>query len=42
MKSALPDADAGLSITASLAITFPFNVLVAIPVYLALAMRDII
>lgn len=42
MKSALPDADAGLSITASLAITFPFNVLVAIPIYLALAMGDII
>ena len=42
MKSALPKADAGLSITASLAITFPFNVLVAIPVYLALAMGDIL
>lgn len=42
MRSALPNADAGLSITASLAITFPFNVLVAIPVYLALAMGDML
>ncbi|WP_226642695.1 sodium-dependent bicarbonate transport family permease [Microbulbifer variabilis] len=36
MSVALPQANASVSITLSLAITFPFNVLVAIPVYLAL------
>ncbi|SDK68836.1 sodium-dependent bicarbonate transport family permease [Microbulbifer yueqingensis] len=36
MAVALPQANASLSITLSLAITFPFNVLVAIPAYLAL------
>ncbi|MCO1335440.1 sodium-dependent bicarbonate transport family permease [Microbulbifer sp. OS29] len=36
MSAALPQANASVSITLSLAITFPFNVLVAIPVYLAL------
>ncbi|WP_444910498.1 sodium-dependent bicarbonate transport family permease [Microbulbifer sp. TRSA005] len=35
MSVALPQANASVSITLSLAITFPFNVLVAIPVYLA-------
>ena len=33
MRVVLPDANHGLSITASLGITFPFNVLVGIPVY---------
>ena len=33
MRVVLPDANHGLSITSSLAITFPFNVLVGIPVY---------
>ncbi len=33
LSVALPEANASRSITASLAITFPFNVLVAIPVY---------
>ena len=33
MSVALPEANASTSITASLAITFPFNVIVAIPVY---------
>lgn len=33
MRIALPDANPALSITASLAITFPFNVLVGIPLY---------
>jgi uncharacterized protein len=33
MRVALPDANHGLAITASLAITFPFNVLVGIPVF---------
>lgn len=36
MSNALPEADQSLSITASLSITFPFNVLVGIPLYLAL------
>ena len=36
MRSALPEANNALAITASLAITFPFNVLVAIPLYLSL------
>ncbi|UTW45658.1 sodium-dependent bicarbonate transport family permease [bacterium SCSIO 12696] len=34
---ALPQANLSLPLTASLAVTFPFNVLVGIPVYLALA-----
>ena len=35
MRTALPDANHGLSIAASLGVTFPFNVLVGIPLYLA-------
>lgn len=35
MQVALPQANHGMAITASLAITFPFNVLVGIPVYFA-------
>ena len=34
MRSALPQANHGLSIAASLGITFPFNVLVGIPLYI--------
>ncbi|NKF52109.1 sodium-dependent bicarbonate transport family permease [Shewanella sp. WXL01] len=37
MKQSLPEANAGLSITASLGITFPFNVLVGVPFFIALA-----
>ncbi|MCG8434549.1 MAG: sodium-dependent bicarbonate transport family permease [Gammaproteobacteria bacterium] len=33
MRIAVPEARAGLSISASLGITFPFNVLIGIPVY---------
>lgn len=36
MRAALPQADHGMSITASLGITFPFNVIVGIPLYIAL------
>ena len=36
MRVAVPEANHGLSITASLGITFPFNVLVGIPLYIAL------
>lgn len=37
MRFALPQADAGLSLAMSLAITFPFNVILGIPIYIALA-----
>ena len=39
MRVALPDANHGLAITASLGITFPFNVLVGIPVFGVLAQQ---
>jgi hypothetical protein len=39
MRLALPEANPTLSLTASLAITFPFNVTVGIPLYLAMALR---
>jgi len=37
MRTCLPEANPALSITASLAVTFPFNVVVGVPVYLALS-----
>ncbi|HYF42019.1 MAG TPA: sodium-dependent bicarbonate transport family permease, partial [Ramlibacter sp.] len=37
MRIALPESNAALSITAALAISFPFNVLVGIPMYATLA-----
>ncbi len=37
MRQALPGANHGLSIAASLAVTFPFNVLVGIPLYISAA-----
>jgi hypothetical protein len=37
MRMAVPEANAALSISASLGISFPFNVIVGIPLYLALA-----
>lgn len=37
MRLALPEANPSLSLTASLGITFPFNILIGIPLYLALA-----
>jgi uncharacterized protein len=37
MRIAVPQANAALSITAALGITFPFNVIVGIPLYLQLA-----
>jgi hypothetical protein len=37
MRIAVPDANPALAITASLAITFPFNLVMGIPLYLALA-----
>ena len=37
MRLAVPEANPALSITAALAITFPFNLLVGIPLYVGLA-----
>lgn len=37
MRLAVPEANPSLSLTASLGITFPFNILVGIPLYLTLA-----
>lgn len=37
MRSAVPEANPALSLTAALAITFPFNILVGIPLYLEAA-----
>ena len=39
MAVALPQANHSLSITASLAVTFPFNVLVGIPIYLGVVTK---
>ena len=41
MRLALPEANPSLSLTASLGISFPFNILIGIPLYLALAERMI-
>jgi uncharacterized protein len=37
MRIAVPEANAGLSITAALGVSFPFNILVGIPLYIAMA-----
>lgn len=37
MRLALPQADAGIYVTLSLAVTFPFNVLLGIPIWIAAA-----
>ena len=39
MRIAVPEANAALSITAALGITFPFNIVVGIPLYIQLAER---
>lgn len=39
MRIALPQANAALSITAALGITFPFNIVIGIPLYIELARR---
>ncbi len=39
MRVAVPQANAALSITAALGITFPFNIVIGIPLYIALAQR---
>jgi hypothetical protein len=37
VRIALPEASPGLYVTASLGITFPFNLTVGIPLYIAMA-----
>ncbi|XOV80676.1 MAG: sodium-dependent bicarbonate transport family permease [Aestuariibacter sp.] len=37
MRMSLPEADSGLSISTSLGVTFPFNVLVAVPFFIAVS-----
>jgi len=39
MRIAVPEANAALSITAALGITFPFNIVAGIPLYISLAQR---
>ena len=39
MRIAVPQANAGLSITVALGVTFPFNLVVGIPMYIELARR---
>ena len=39
MRVAVPEANAALSITAALGITFPFNIVIGIPLYIELARR---
>ena len=39
MRIAVPQANAALSITAALGITFPFNIVIGIPLYIAMAQR---
>ena len=39
MRIAVPEANPALSLTASLGVTFPFNIFVGIPIYLAIAER---
>ena len=39
MRIAVPEANAALSITAALGVTFPFNIVIGIPLYILLAQR---
>jgi hypothetical protein len=39
MRIAVPEANAALSITAALGVTFPFNIVIGIPLYIELARR---
>jgi hypothetical protein len=38
MRIAIPQANAGLSITLSLGIVFPFNVVIGIPIYIQMGL----
>ncbi len=37
VRLALPDANPGITLTASLGMTFPFNLVIGIPLYLVIA-----
>ena len=37
MRVAVPEANPSLSLTASLGVTFPFNIFIGIPIYYAIA-----
>ena len=39
IRLALPDADPGVYLSMSLAVTFPFNILLGIPLFTALAVQ---
>jgi hypothetical protein len=39
LRMALPEANAAISLTMSLGITFPFNLVLGIPLYIAVANR---
>jgi hypothetical protein len=39
MRMAMPQADPGIYLSMSLAVTFPFNIVVGIPLFTALAQR---
>lgn len=39
MRLALPQANAAIPLTLSLGVTFPFNLLLGIPLYIAVAQR---
>jgi uncharacterized protein len=39
VRIALPQASPGLYVTASLGVTFPFNLVMGIPLYIAIAER---
>jgi hypothetical protein len=41
MRMTVPQANPSLYISSALAVTFPFNVVVGIPIYMALAQRFI-
>ena len=37
MRMALPEADPGIYLSMSLGITFPFNIIIGLPIYIWLA-----
>ena len=41
MRLSIPQANASLYVTLSLAVTFPFNIVVGLPLYLAIAQEVI-
>jgi hypothetical protein len=39
MRLALPEADAAIYLTLSLGVTFPFNLIIGLPLYLSVAQK---